>query len=90
MNCPDPIPATLPWYQSKVIRGCIVTIVTILLRVTHLSKYVGTEDVSDLIDAGLTIAALLGAGYTVQARVASPVQPITLTKQPPHPPENPS
>jgi hypothetical protein len=86
MNTPDPVPtppAAIPWYQSAVIRGVIISVLTQVLALTHLSKKFSGDQVAGIVDLALQGLAIASAVYAGNARLtqkAAPVVVLTPTK----------
>lgn len=83
MSTPDPqTPASIPWYQSKIVRRLALSITVQLLAVFHLSQYVAGVDLSVLVDDLLELAGIAYAAWALHARVTKPVPPIRSEKTP--------
>jgi hypothetical protein len=77
MNTPDPIPTSIDWWRSAIIRRLALSIVVQILAVTHLSKYVAGVDLSVLVDDLLEFIGILCAGFAIHARVTKATPPIS-------------
>lgn len=79
-----PVPSAIPWYQSPVYIGAVVTVVSSLLSVApKLATELGltsSDAISHLVDTVFGFVALLAGSYTAWKRANSSVQPITMTK----------
>lgn len=83
MSTPDPVPVSIEWWNSKIIRRLALSIIVQLLALLHLSKYVAGVDLSILVDDLLEAAGIAWAAYAIHARVTKPVLPITSGPVPP-------
>lgn len=89
MNSPDPVPPTLPWYRSPVLKGILIAVCAqVLLKVQRkwgidLSQY--GIDATALAEWVLNIVAGAALTWAAHSRITSPIQPVTLRKQPPDP-----
>jgi hypothetical protein len=72
--------ATIPWYQSKIIRRLALSIAIQVVSATHLSKYITSPDLVLLVDNLLEVAGIAYAGWAVHARVVHPVPPVALSQ----------
>lgn len=82
-------PASIPWYQSNVLRGLAVSVISqavVILRTHGVIDPDADPDVAMLVDLIFQLAALGAAAYAGWSRLRQPTPPITLTKQPPETP----
>lgn len=81
MNTPDPLPpVAIPWWQSKIIRRLLLSILVQLIAITHSSKLFAGADLSALVDALLELAGILYAAWAMHARATKP-QPVLVSTQ---------
>lgn|SRR5512146_1166605 len=78
------LPGAIPWYQSPVYIGAVVTIVTTLASVApKLATELGltsADAISHFVQTILGSVALVSGLFTAWKRGTSSVQPITMTK----------
>ena len=72
----DPI----PWWQSKILQGLLVAVVTQGLAHSGLAGVITTDQGVQIINWILEGVSGLAAGYAAHARITSPVPPIAGTK----------
>jgi len=75
----------IPWYQSKVMIGAVVTVVSTLLGLTpKFASALGLTSpgaIQTAVDSVFQVIALIAGLYTAVTRQASPIQPLTLTQK---------
>lgn len=69
----------IPWYQSPVMIGAVVSIVSQLVVLFGLN--IAPDVLSKDVDAVFQVLALAAAGYAAWKRKTSAVQPVTLTQK---------
>lgn len=75
-----PIPA-MPWWQSKLITGIAIAIITDLVHFFHLSKLIPPDQISTVADLALQVAGLAGLAWALRGRLQQKfAAPVTLTK----------
>ena len=87
MNDPNPIPdpnsdlAAIPWYKSAIVKGLVVTAITIILKHYHLTNVISSDDIAAYADDLLTLIAGAGLVWAAHGRATQKSAPkITLTK----------
>lgn len=70
----------IPWYQSPVYIGAVVSIVSQVLVLLGLGDKVAPEEIAKYVDAGFQMIALGAAAYAAWKRQRSEIQPLTLTR----------
>jgi hypothetical protein len=74
-------PPAIAWWQSKIVVGLSVTLVTDLVHIFHLTKYLTQDQITDLADAGLQVLGILSIVYAARARLQQKAAaPLALTK----------
>jgi len=74
-------PAAMPWWESRIVIGIAVAVVTHIIAALHLEQYVSSGEVAAIVNDGFQIATLIGAGIAVHARVTQKAAPqLTGTK----------
>lgn len=72
--------ATIPWYQSKIIRRLALSIAVQVLRATHLTSLFASADLTLLVDDLLEAAGIAYAAWAVHARATKVIPPVALTQ----------
>jgi hypothetical protein len=72
--------AAVPWWKSQIIRRLALSIVTQILALCHLSKYVAPADLSMLVDQLLEAAGIGYAAWAVHARATKPLPPVAISQ----------
>lgn len=70
----------IPWYQSKVLMGAIVSIISQVLVIVGKQDVIPVESISANVENFFQLIALGAAGYSAWTRARSNVQPVTLTQ----------
>lgn len=74
----------IPWYQSKVYIGALVTLLSSLASLApklFIAMGLATPDaITTFVNAAFQIIAVVAGMYTLVKRKNSPIQPLTLTK----------
>jgi hypothetical protein len=77
----ESVPSAMPWWESRIVVGIVIAVVTHVIAALHLEKYVTSGEVSAVVNDGLQIATLIGAGIAMHARVTQKAAPqLTGTK----------
>lgn len=71
---------SIPWYQSPVYAGALVSLITQLLVLFGVADKVAPDTVSGAVNAVLQLVAIAAAGLAWWKRQRSSIQPIALTK----------
>jgi len=82
MSSPDPTPPTaIPWYQSKVIQGVAVSVLSQILARTKFASLFTSDNVTAIVGYvfdGISAAALW---YSTHARVTQKSAPQVVSSQ---------
>lgn len=82
MSTPDPVtPAAIPWYQSTMLRGLVVILVSQAVARVQSQFHLDVPGalgltVNDLVNAAMDALALFGAGLVVHGRVTQKAAPV--------------
>ncbi len=71
---------SIPWYQSPVYAGALVSLITQLLVLFGVADKVAPDTVSGAVNAVLQLVAIAAAALAWWKRQRSDIQPIALTK----------
>jgi hypothetical protein len=66
------------WYQSAVMRGAVVSIVSQLVAI--LGLHVTSDELANDVGAVFQVIAICAALYSAYKRKSSTIQPLTLTQ----------
>jgi hypothetical protein len=70
----------IPWYQSRVFIGAVVSIISQLLVLIGKQDVIPVDVITSNVEALFQIIALAAAGYAAWKRKTSDIQPLTITK----------
>lgn len=77
-------PATIPWYQSNVLRALIASGLSQIIVILRSHGVIDvTPDVNLWVEVFFQVAALGAAIYAFWSRARQPAPPVTLRKEPP-------
>lgn len=76
----DPSTETIPFYKSAIVKRLALSMAMQILAITHLSKYIASEDVAALVNYGLEALGLAYASWALHARATKVIPPIVLTQ----------
>jgi hypothetical protein len=77
----DQSPDAIPWWKSKIVVGCSIAILTDLVHIFHLTKYVTADQISNIADLCLQVTAVGSIAYALRGRLVQKIAaPVTLTR----------
>jgi len=81
MSSPDPVPTpVIPWYQSRVIQGIIVTFVSQLISQTKFASLFTSDNVAAIIGYVFDGISAIALWYAAHARATKVNPPIVSSK----------
>lgn len=65
-------PVAIPWYQSKVIQGLIVTLATQAIADFHLGAKLTADEIGSYVDTTFQIISVIAVAWSGYHRVTKP------------------